>query len=359
MDPDLRDALEELGEAYTRGLNQAMDRLDRFEVELNRPRAPGDEPQHQRSFITQAYAKLLRYGQERLDADERQAAVITGDDSKGGYLAPAEYTTEVIRNLVQFSPIRELSRGMTTTAGSVLIPKRTATGTAFFVGETEPRSDASPAYGMENIPVNEMACYIDVSTAMLEDSAINMAAEIALGLGEEFGRLEGYSALYGNSVKTFEGVLTNAQITTVQSGAATTVTADAVIAMFYSLPAFYRNRATWLTNGASGLKTLRTLKDGTGQYLWAPGFGSTPETVLGRPIREAVDVVDFVAGSKSLILCDWQSGFRFVDKIDAGLSILRDPFSLATTGKVRLHARRRVGAGVVRPEAFRIMVTGT
>lgn len=57
------------------------------------------------------------------------------------------------------------------------------------------------------------------------------------------------------------------------------------------------------------------------------------------------------AGLFPIALGDFDSAYRIYDRV--GMSILRDPYSLATTGKVRFHARRRVGAGLTKIEALR------
>lgn len=43
-------------------------------------------------------------------------------------------------------------------------------------------------------------------------------------------------------------------------------------------------------------------------------------------------------------------GYRVVDRV--GLSTLGDPFTLATVGQTRLHARKRTGADVTHPDRF-------
>jgi HK97 family phage major capsid protein len=44
------------------------------------------------------------------------------------------------------------------------------------------------------------------------------------------------------------------------------------------------------------------------------------------------------------------TGYRIVDRL--GLSNLRDPYSLAAKGQVRIHAYKRVGADVTHPDRF-------
>ncbi|WP_407820064.1 phage major capsid protein, partial [Staphylococcus aureus] len=82
---------------------------------------------------------------------------------KGGYLATAEFQTEVIRGIVEISPIRQAVRVGSTSAGSVILPKLTGRPTASWVGEDEERDETTMTYGQIEIPVHELACYIDVS----------------------------------------------------------------------------------------------------------------------------------------------------------------------------------------------------
>ena len=356
MDHDLQDALDGLAATARSSIDNLGARMDRIETKANRPGLSGaaSEVARGKSAALKSFEKLMRYGESRLDADDRRNAVIVSDDGKGGYLAVPEFQTELIRNLVLFSPIRQLSRIGTTNAGAVLIPKRLAQGTATWVGETETRSEAQPAFGMEEIPINEAACYIDISSQMLEDAAIDMAAELSLGLGEEFGRQEGLAGFVGTGVKQPEGVLTNKDVTSVVSGGANSITADSMISMFYDLPAFYRNSSTWTMSGKT-LAAVRKMKDGEGAFLWQPSMIlDQPELLLGRPVVECVDLPDVASSATPIVLGNWNVGYRLIDRIS--LAILRDPFSLATSGKIRFHARRRVGGGVVQAAAFRKMV---
>lgn len=76
-----------------------------------------------------------------------------------------------------------------------------------------------------------------------------------------------------------------------------------------------------------------------------------------RPIVEAVDAPDIAANATPLILGAWREGYRIYDRVF--LSVLRDNFTQALTGRVRFWARRRVAMGVVLPEAFRKMKIST
>ncbi|MDN2584070.1 phage major capsid protein, partial [Aquibium sp. ELW1220] len=164
-------------------------RLDKIEVKLNRPAVIKGANDNEVTPDRKAFRSFMRLGEARMPGEEAKALVVA-DDTRGGYLAPAEFQAEVIKNLVEFSPVRQAARVGSTAAGSVILPRRTGTPTASWVGETETRTGTESAYGQIEIPIHEAACYVDVSLQLLEDAAVNVEAEIAMDLAEEFGRLE-------------------------------------------------------------------------------------------------------------------------------------------------------------------------
>lgn len=359
---ELRTAVEQgraaIETRLTAELATLATRLDAIDVRTQRPGGPGIIPPdaERRELECRAFTGFLRHGREALSAEEVRSLIV-GDDTRGGYLAPPEFVAEVIKNLVQYSPVRQAARVGMTAGGSVRLPKRTAAPTANWVGETETRPEAAPTYGQIEIPVHEAACYVDVSSTLLEDAAVNVEAEVSTDLAEEFGRLEGVAFVTGDGVKRPTGFMSDANIDFTLSGAATAVTADSLIDLFYSLAAFYRMNATWMMNGTS-LASVRKLKDGEGNYLWRPGLeAGQPETILGRPVVEAVDMPDIGAGTYPIAFGDFNSAYRIYDRV--ALSVLRDPYTVATSGLVRFHARRRVGGGTVKAEAIKKLKIGT
>lgn len=323
-------------------------RLDKIEAKLNRP-AGGERKADEPNLERKAFGGFLRQGREALAADEVKA-LRTSDDTAGGYLAPAEFVAQIIKGIVEFSPVRQAAHVGSTSSGSVILPKRTGRPTARWVGETEDREETGSTYGQVEIPVHETACYVDVSQQLLEDAAVNIEAEVAADLAEEFGRIEGVAFVNGNGVKKPLGFMNDAGVGSVINGHATSLSADALIGLMYAMPAFYRNRGSWMMNGTT-LATVRKLKDGQGNYLWQPSYqAGQPETLLGRPVIEAVDMPDVASGTFPIAFGDFATAYRIYDRVS--LLVLRDPYSVATKGLIRFHARRRVGGGVVLGEAL-------
>lgn len=326
-------------------------RLETAETALARPNIITTKSADEEvSLERKAFGSFLRTGPERMVTDEAKALVVS-DDTRGGYLAPAEFSTEILKGLVEYSPVRQAARVGSTSAESIILPKRTGTPTAQWVGETEERKETQSTYGQLEIPIHEMAAYVDVSTKLLEDAAVNVEAEVASDLAEEFGRLEGVALVNGNGVKKPVGILAAAGIPEINSGSAGTILADSLVNLVYGLPAFYRANGAFMMN-SSTLGYVMKLKDGNGNFLWQPSFqAGQPATLLGRPVVEAVDMPDIAAGSTPILFGDINRAYRIYDRV--AMSILRDPYTQATFGKVRFHARRRVGANLVMAEALR------
>jgi len=336
-----------------KGLSDKLgERLDKLEAKLNRP--TGSEKKDDPTAERKAFGTYLRYG-AAAPADELKTLVVSGDP-QGGYLAPAEMSTEFIRNLVEFSPIRTIASGRTTGAPSVMYPARTGITNAKWKGETQTSEGSEPAFGQVEIPIREINTFVDISNQLLADSGGAAEAEVRLALAQDFGQKEGVAFLTGDGVLQPAGLLRDARISSVVSGHATTITADGLINLMYALPAAYRMRGTWLMNGKL-LATIRMLKDPAGNYLWqAPLAAGQPETLLGRPVLEAVDMPDAAAGATPIVFGDFTSGYRIVDRQE--MSILVNPFIRATDGITRIHATRRVGAGVIQPGALKKQLIG-
>ncbi len=352
-------AVEELRTGFTEFLATVEPQKEAFaeirtkladlETRMNRPNGGGGGAP-EITLERRAFTNFLRLGREAMDVEEVRALIV-GDDTKGGYLAPAEFQAEVIKGIVEISPIRQAVRVGSTGAGEVILPKLTGRPTASWVGEDEERDETTMTYGQIEIPVHELACFIDVSNRLLEDSAINVESEISSELAQEFAVKENAAFSNGNGVKKPLGLQQAKGIVEIVNGHATNVNADQLIGLMYAMPAVYRNNGSWLMNGTT-LGKVRTLKDGNGNYLWQPSYqAGQPSTLLGRPVIEDPTMPDAANGTFPIIYGDFNKAYRVYDRV--GMSILRDPYTQATKGMVRFHARRRVGGSPILTEALR------
>lgn len=275
----------------------------------------------------------------------------TDINTDGGFLAPEEYVNEIIKKITEISAVRQVSRVRSTTREALAIPKRSSLLQAYWTGEGAPMTEAESAYGLETIKVNKLAVYSVATMEMLTDSAFNMEAEINQDIAERFAQKEGEAFIVGNKVEKPEGLIYNSDVEVINSGIANSFNADALIQMTGQLkvgynPMFMLNRRT--------LAFIRRLKDGVGQYIWNAGIADgQPNTILGHPYVNAIDVPDIDVNAKPVIFGDFMRGYTIVDGIT--MSMIRDDYTLSTQGKVRFVAHRRVGGQVVLPEAIKVL----
>jgi HK97 family phage major capsid protein/HK97 family phage prohead protease len=332
----------------TASLPKLTERLDRLEAKANRPggiSAPAEAANAE--MERKAFRSYLRYGQQA-PLDDLKSLIVSNDE-QGGYLAPAEMSSEFIRDLVEFSPLRQFASVRSITSPSVKYPKRTGITNAQWEGEGDEAQESTMSFGQLEVPARKLMTYVDISNELLADSGGTADAEVRLALAEDFGQKEAVAFVNGTGVDQPEGLMTNPDIDHVVNGHATNLNPLKLVDLVYGLPAAYRRRGAWMMN-AKTLGEVRKLKDGDGRFLWQPSFQmGEPERMLGYPVVEAVDMPDIGDGKFPIIFGDF-SAYRIVDRL--ALSILVNPYLLATRGMTRIHATRRVGGRVIQPARF-------
>jgi len=327
-------------------------RIKDLETKANRP--GGSEQKQEPTEERKAFGTYLRYGNQA-SPDELKALTVSSDPN-GGYLAPTEMSTEFVRDLVEFSPVRSVASVRSTGSPSVIYPKRTSGTNAKWKGEGQAQEESGVGFGQAEIEVKEINTYVDISNQLLADSAGQAETEVRLALAEDFGKKEATAFVNGDGVLQPKGFMADTAIQYTPNGHATVLAADPLITLLYALPAAYRNVGSWSMNGTT-LAVVRKLKDGNNNYLWQPSYqAGQPETLLGRPVVEMPDMPDIADGTFPIIYGDF-SAYRIVDRL--GMSILVNPYILATNGMTRIHATRRVGGGVLQSARFRKLKMAT
>jgi HK97 family phage major capsid protein len=338
-----------------------------LEKQLYRPGMRGDEVK-QKSMQIKAFEKFIIGGIGNLNAEEMKAFrasdvgarqelnieskyLRTDSGVEGAYLAPPEYSQEIIKRITEISPWREVCRVRTISRESLMIPMRNVLMQGYWVGEGMPTNEANSDYALNELKTKKLAVFTDATTEMLEDAAFDMEAEITKDAAERFAQLEGEAFTTGDGVNQPDGILLNPDIQVINSGIANSFTADNIIEIVGELkvgynPAYAFNRRT--------LAYIRTLKDGVGQYLWQPGIANGyPAQLNGFPYINAINVPDIGADNIPLFFGDFYRGYTIIDRTI--MLVIRDAITQATQGKVRFVFVRRVGGQVVMDEAIKFL----
>ena len=340
--------------AQSKSAEQMAEKLNDIEAMMKRPSAGVEAKQIDDSI--RIWETFLRKGKEGLD-DVEQKALTVGTAATAGNLAPAEYVEELVKVITEISPVRSVARVRQTSNKEIEVPSKTATFAAAWTAETGTRSETTGyTTSLNTIPTHELYALVDISSALLEDSVFDLESEMNLEFAEQFAKAEGAAFISGNGTNKPTGITDG---TTVASGvttaSASAITADEMVEFVHSLKADYAQNAAFMMNRTT-LGEIRKLKDTAGQYIFQTGFSGQaglPNTILGHPYVEAPDVADIATGTKPIIFGDYRRGYMIVDRV--ALSVLRDPYSQASSGNVRYIARRRVGGEVVLAEAMKVL----
>tara|TARA_R100001460_G_scaffold22604_1_gene45950 strand:+ start:3431 stop:4651 length:1221 start_codon:yes stop_codon:yes gene_type:complete len=340
-------------ELQEKALADAETKLDGLERIIARPETGNNSKDV--DIQMKAFSSMLRVGKDNMDEVEKKA-LYESDDTLGGFYAPTEYVADLIKTVTEISPIRSIARVRSTSNRGIEIPKRTGQFAASFVSETGTRSETTGyTTGLMQIDAHELYALVDISQAMLEDSAFDLESEMSTEFGEQFAKAEGTAFISGNSIGRPQGFTdSTAGVSSTNSGNGTALTANGLLDLMYAIKSDYMNNARFVFN-RSTLAAILKLEDTEGQKIFVNSMsyvGGAPSTILGKPYVLAEDMADVGAGAKPIAYGDFSRAYTIVDRVN--LSVMRDQFTQATSGNIRYIARRRVGGAVVLPEAIRL-----
>lgn len=353
-------------------IDKVQDRLDQMEAQFQKASLAPDRT-NLKSKAMEDFAHFNRHGKvpegsdllssksEGPNGTETKVLAIR-DESLGGVLAPPEFVADIVKGIIQYSPIRSIVTTRQTSRTSIQYPKRTGNFAAQWTTEVANRQETvGRTYGLDEIPTHELYARVLMSNWDLEDPVVNMESVIVDDMADQFALAEGSSLVSGNGVGKPEGILTNAavQASAVLNGGAAFTNGDGIIKLAFSVKEQYWPNARFVLNRFT-LRDIRVLKDSAGNYLWQPAADGVhglstglPATLYGYPYTIAVDFPTAAANAFTVAFGDFKRAYWLVDRIV--LQYLRDPYTQASAGAVVLHARKRVGGQVVLPEAINLL----
>lgn len=322
-------------------------RLAAAEAKLARPaiihKANTDEA---KDIEAKALNGFLRNGAASLDDAERKTLNI-GTNSAGGYVTAPEFSSQVLSQITLVNPMRQVSNVMSVGSNKLFLPVRTTAPTSGWVTEVGSRSSSEPVFSQVEIDIYEQAVVVPISAQLLEDSFVDLQSFVAKDIALQFARLENNAFLLGDGSGKPTGLLhTPGNYTAVTADPSGSDILSAVIKAFYALPAAYALNGAWLMNRTMQ-GVIRNAADANGNRntLWSDSLANgTPAALLGRPVYDAPDMdsLPTATGTKyPIAFGDVSSAYTIADR--TGVQIMRDDFTGADNGIVKIRARRRVG----------------
>lgn len=320
-----------------------------------------------------AFSQFFRKGVDNgLHDLEVKAGLRTTSDPDGGYLVPEQESTTIEELARTASIMRQLASVMSISTGTYKKLINLAGAGYGWVGETQARPETNTPT-LAELVFNVMEIYANpaATQTMLDDARVDIAQWLGNEVAQTFADQEGAAFITGDGILKPKGILdyttiTNASYTWgkigyVPTGVAAALTdgthngSDALIDLYYSLKATYRNGAAWLMSDAV-MGSIRKLKDGDDNYLWAPPTDSAEmATILGKPVYNDDNMQAVGANAFPIAFGNFKRGYLIVDRF--GIRVLRDPY----TNKpwVHFYTTKRVGGGVQNFEAIKLLKVAT
>jgi HK97 family phage major capsid protein len=351
-------------------LNALGKQLNDVQAKANRPGVTGSDGKvltAEQSEHKAAFAQFLRRGIDTGLRDIERKAMNSQSDPDGGYFVLPEVDRAVDRVASTISAVYRLANVVT--VGSNQYQKRVKTSGMSMRrvlegatgGETtEPR--------FSNIIIDLFPAEVEpwVNNETLEDSFIDLEADLANEVGISFAEGAGTEFITGNGVAKARGITSYTNVANasfawgsvgyVASGAsgafAASNPADKLVDLITALKPVYRPGAVLLMSDAT-LGTARQMKDSSGQYyLWQPdptgGFGGR---ILGYPVEIDDNMPVIAANSYSIAFANLKRGYTIAQR--GASTLIRDPFT--SKGVTKFNFRRRFGGGITNFEAIKLM----
>jgi len=308
-----------------------------------------------------ALNKYMRRGEKAIPVEVRNA-LSAGSDPDGGYWVTPDKTGQMAKLAYETSPMRQIASVQVIGGDSLEGYNDLDESTTGWVSETGARAETdTPGLGKWKIPLHEQYAEPRTTQKILDDAGFNVESWLNDKTAMKMGRTENAAFFGGDGINRPRGFLTYAAgipssvkwdvIEQINSGSATTLTADGLLDLTYALKAYYRQGASFLIS-RQGLSIVRKLKYTTSnEYIWRPDFsGSQGAMLLGYPVVESEDMPNVAANTLSVAIGDFRQGYQVVDT--AGIRVLRDPYT--KKGYVKFYTTKRVGGDVINFEAIKI-----
>ncbi len=286
---------------------------------------------------------------------EEQKALSTDIDPNGGYWLKPTYSGRIREFIVETSPIRGLATVETVPAGitehivPVELNDKTGCG---WVSERGTRTEtATPEQGIVRIPLNEVYADPAMTQQIMLNPTFNTEQWLRRKVAMKIARTENTAFVNGDGVGKPQGFMTSDKIGVVETAASGVIDFDDLINLQTESKDEYNANAVFAYKRTT-LRTLRTIKDNQGRYIWEPsGKVGVPSSLLGDPSVLMDDMPEVAAGSKPIIRADFKELYTIVDA--GGLRLLIDPYT--KKGFIEFYWSKYVGGAVVQPDAGKIL----
>lgn len=257
-----------------------------------------------------------------LSGEARSFAVESRDLTKGsatagGNTVPTSFANSLYEHMIEVAALLPETTIFRTAGGENLeVPITTTHATAALISEGSTLTESDAAFGKRTLGAYKYAYSFQVSKELLEDTGVDLNGYFARAAGRALGNAFGAHLAVGTGSSQPSGVTQTSTLgVTGAASVAGVPNGDNLVDLFYSVIAPYRNspNCVWAFRDSTAA-TIRKIKDssggaGIGNYLWTPGFGTAPDTILGKRVVIEPNIAATALSAKSVVFGDMSAYF--------------------------------------------------
>ena len=229
------------------------------------------------------------------------------DVTKGstGSPVPTSFYDEVILLAREVGPMLRVSTVLNTAGGEKLqIPSLSAYSTGTITTEGNTIGESDPTFNsFVELEAYKYSFLTQVSTELLEDSAVDLTSLMATQVGNALGFAVNTALTTGDGSSKPKGVVAAAGSGVAGTTSGGLFTYDDLVELIYSTDAAARALPGFAVMAStSAIVDMRTLQDGAGNFVFSPTLdAATADRVLGYPLIENPAMAAVGTSAKSVI----------------------------------------------------------
>lgn len=229
------------------------------------------------------------------------------DVTKGstGSPVPTSFYDEVILLAREVGPMLRVSTVLNTAGGEKLqIPSLSAYSTGTITTEGNTIGESDPTFNsFVELEAYKYSFLTQVSTELLEDSAVDLTSLMATQVGNALGFAVNSALTTGDGSSKPKGVVAAAGSGVAGTTSGGLFTYDDLVELIYSTDAAARALPGFAVMAStSAIVDMRTLQDGAGNFVFSPTLdAATADRVLGYPLIENPAMAAVGTSAKSVI----------------------------------------------------------
>ncbi len=272
-----------------------------------------------------------------------------GDDTEGGYLVPDDFVPKIFAKMNELSVAKRAGALVIPTSLDVVkIPIEGTQASVSLTNEEGTYGTSTLEFDQVSVTIYKNTVQVNLSEELLADNKTNLESWLMPYVGERMAVKENSYTIAGTGSSQPQGVLYGGTAGLTFNGT-NTIAVGEIPELLYKLKEQYIPGAAWVMQSA----TYGFLQGLTGNQfqLFQPAVGPSDAMALwNHPVFFSASMEAYsTTGKKSLVIGDW-SKYALCER--EGISVLRNPYLYANSGKVALHFKRRWGGAVIQAEAF-------